>query len=151
MLPCQIPNTIVFDSRLSMHFEPSLGAHLVGMYVLYCTILSFFRPYDSMNRNRKRMKTWDNPLDRSAPMWNHFQVEQAKRTEQADDANNKEYHVVVIEDVDEVLETVKLRKNHLLIMKSSLSRLNWKVLPTTKALKLYTTLIPPLFSIGSPF
>ena len=59
-----------------------------------------------------------------------------------DDANSEEYCAIMLEIVDEVLETMRIEEEHLSMMKSSLSRhlLNRKLLPTSKALKLYTTL-----------
>ena len=59
-----------------------------------------------------------------------------------DDTNNKECCVVMLEDVDEGLETMRNEEEYLLMTKSRLPRLllNLKVLPISKALKLYTTM-----------
>ena len=57
-----------------------------------------------------------------------------------DDANNKEYYVVMLEDVDEISERMRIEEEPPIDDEIQLSRhlMNLKALPTSKALKLYT-------------
>ena len=68
-----------------------------------------------MDRNGETNGTWGNPLDRSPTMWNHCRVVQAERAEQASKQRSmtqitKKYYVVVLEDVDEVMETMRIEE-----------------------------------------
>ena len=109
------------------------GAHLVGRCVLYS---SFSRPFDSMNRNGKWMKleaTWGNLLDRSQAMWNKkkwviLKILMAKQ--------QRKLSCLWRRMLMEFRKWFELKKNHLSMMKSNLSRhlLSLKVLPTLKAL-----------------
>ena len=60
-----------------------------------------------------------------------------------DDANNEEYCVVMMRTLMKFWKRCELKKNHLSMTKSNLSRhlVNLKVLPTSKALKLYITVL----------
>ena len=59
-----------------------------------------------------------------------------------DDADNEEYSVVMLEDVNEVLEMMQIEEEPPINDEIQLIKtfMNLKVLPTSKALKLYTTL-----------
>ena len=59
-----------------------------------------------------------------------------------DDANNEEYFVGMMRTLMKFWKRCESKKNHLSMTKSSLSRhlVNLKVLPTSTALKLYTSL-----------
>ena len=80
-------------------------------------------------------ETWGNLLDRSLAMWNHYKVEQTKHVKQAGTWvgvwSHWKHHPESRGQLGEHTAT-----------KSNLSRhlLNLKVLPTSKALKLYTTM-----------
>ena len=111
---------------------------------MHTLLISFSKPFDSTNHNRKRMKPKITHLIEAqqceiiamlskpnAPSkWATFY-----------DANNEEYCVVMMRTLMKFWKRCEL-KNHLSMMKCSLSRhlMNLKVLPTAKALKLYTSL-----------
>ena len=59
-----------------------------------------------------------------------------------DDANNEEYCVAILEDVDEVLRMMQIKEEPLINdeIQPIKTFMNLKVLLTSKALKLYTTL-----------
>ena len=80
-------------------------------------------------------ETWGNPLDQSPTMWNHCKVEQAERVKQAC------FGVGVWSQWRHHLKSLGQSGEHI-ATKSSLLRhlLNLKVLPTSKALKLYIAL-----------
>ena len=79
-----------------------------------------------------RQPTWLKP--------NNVKSEKMSSFSNIDDANNKEYYVVMLEDVDENLERMRIEEEPPNDDEIQLSKhlMNLKALPTSKALKLYT-------------
>ena len=71
-----------------------------------------------------------------------IELEEMSGFKYIDDANNEEYCVVMLEDVDEVLEIKQTEEEPPIYDKIQPIKtfMYLKVLPTSKALKLYTTL-----------
>ena len=108
-------------------------------------LISFSKPFDSMKRDRKRWKLEITQLIKAQQCEIIAKLSKSNASSKwatFNDANNEEYCVVMMRTLTKLWKQCELKKNHLSMTKSNLSRhlVNLKVLPTSKALKLYTSL-----------